>query len=252
MANLIVPMPSLKLEPPGPGLATLEMPVTIVGKPVFLPDGTPLTDQVIGLVPGFFLYRQPPGSAYSQIWDSDQKLWKNANDTLAATLKPKPLAYKKDQAAAPWEGVFVAAADKDAVQAGPMSYYFRTRYAAPFGGGIIYGFSPPTPSLHFVAAVDTAQAGIKLDAPDSATDVRLFLRNTAKQIIGSVYMSNVSGQARIEISNSAGASVRLTEGGDIELQPAAGRSVVVLGPLVAQHISYQPDGTTIQQWLKAT
>jgi hypothetical protein len=251
MTTLLVPLPVLKLEASGPALATLEKPITVTSKLIVLPDGTPITDQTPKAVAGFFLYRQPPSSVATQIWDQDQKQWRNASDSLAATLKPKPLAFKKGQPA-PWEGVFVATTDKDAVQAGAMAYFFRTFFQAPFSNSMLSGFSPPTAPIRFVALADAAQAGIKLESPETAIEIQLFLRNSAKQIIGSVHLINVSGQARIEISNTVGATVVLTEQGDIQLTPAAGRNVVLGGALLAQRIHYQPEGGGGTQWLKAT
>ena len=247
MATLTVPVPALQFDASGPGIATLEKPVTVVGRPVALPDGTPITDQMVPLTAGFFLYRQVPSSAAAQIWDGDQQLWKTASDSIVAALKPKPLAYQKDQPA--WQGVFLAAAEKGAVEAGANSYFFRTWFQAPFAGSTVSGLSLPSPSVRFVAAVDAAQAGIKLQSPESATEIQVFLRNSSKQLIGSVRLSNDSGQAKIEISNATGAVVRVTAQGDIEIQPAAGRSVVLQGPLMAQNINYLPQGSGTAQWL---
>lgn len=247
MATLAIPAPTLKFDASGPGIATLEKPVTVVSRPVALPDGTPVTDHTIPVTAGFFVYRQTPSSAAAQIWDADQKLWKTASDSLAVTLKPKPLAYQQEQPA--WQGVFVAAGEQGAVEAGANWYFFRTWFQAPFAGSTISGLSTPSPSLNFVAAADAAQAGVKLQSPETATEIQVFLRDSNKQLIGSVRLSNESGQAKIEISNTVGAVVRLTAQGDIEIQPAAGRNVVLLGPLMAQEINYKPHGSGTTQWL---
>ncbi len=247
MATLVVPVPTLQFDAVAPGLAALEKPVTVVSKPVALPDGTAITDQLVPMTAGFFLYRQTPASAAAQIWNPDQKLWQTATDSLAATLKPKPLAYQKDQPA--WQGVFVAAGEKGAVEAGVNSYSFRTWFQAPFAGSTISGLSAPSAWLKFVSAQDAQQAGVKLLSPETATQIQLFLRDSNKQLIGSVRLSNESGQAKIEISNSAGASVRITAQGDIEIQPANGRNIVLQGSLMAQNINYVPQGGAGTQWL---
>jgi hypothetical protein len=247
MAMIVVPAPTLQFDAAAPGLATLEKPVTVVSKAVALPDGTAVSDQLVPLTAGFFLYRQSPSSAAAQIWNPDQKLWQTATDSLAATLKPKPLAYQKDQPA--WQGVFVAAGEKGAVEAGVNSYSFRTWFQAPFAGSIISGLSAPSPGLRFVAAVDAAQAGVKLQSPETATEIQIFLRDSNKQLIGSIRLSNESGHARIEISNSVGAAVRITPQGDIEIQPASGHNIVLQGPLMAQNINYLPRGGGSAQWL---
>jgi hypothetical protein len=233
---LKVPTPSLKLESPGPGLAMLEKPVTIAGPAVKLPDGTAVTDQIVGVVTGFLLYRQTPSSSGPQVWDGDKKAWRAGTDAVSLTLTPKPLALKSGA----WEGVFIATSDKGAVAAGPNAYYFRTLFRVPFNGSTLAALSLPTPQVRFVSAADTMQAGIKIaDAPETATELTIYLRNAAKHEIGSVHFVNDGGTARIDISNSAGALVRLGSNGDITLRPAAGRDVIVLGHLITDTLTVE-------------
>lgn len=231
MSTLSVAAPSLQAALSAPGLAVLEKPVTVAAGAVTLPDGTPLTDQTAGVVAGFFLHRRK-GSSITEAWDETQKQWRVPSDALLMTLKPKPLAWKKETGA--WEGLFVASADKDAVQAGTTTEYLvRTFFQAPFGGSTLAALSAPSPALRFVAMIDAVQAGLKIESPESATEVTVFLRNSAKQPIGSVLLINKSGSARIELSNSTGAYVRITEDGDILLQSANTRHVYINGGLVA-------------------
>jgi len=247
MTVLTIPLPTLQFDAVAPGLATLEKPVTVVSKPVVLPDGGAVTDQLVPMTAGFFLYRQIPSSAFAQVWNTDQKLWQTATDSLAATLKPKPLAYRKEQPA--WQGVFVPAGEKGAVEAGINSYFFRTWFQAPFAGSAISGLSAPSALVKFIAGPDAAQAGVKLQPQDAPVEIQLFVRDPNRQLIGSVHLSNDSGQGKIEVSNSTGAVVRITKDGDIEIQPASGRNIVLGGTLQAQNISYVPVGSTTPKWL---
>jgi hypothetical protein len=229
MSKLSVPAPSLKYEPTSPNVAILEKPVTIAGPAVKLLDGTPVTDQIIGVVAGFLLYRQTPNDPGPQVWDAEAKAWKSGTDAVSLTLQPKPLTYKDGA----WEGIFVAAADKGAVEAGGNLYSFRTLFRVPYQGSTLSALSLPTTAIRFVAATDAMQAGIKMvDAPETATEMTIYLRNAAKEVIGSVQLVNQSGTARIDVSNTAGARVRLAANGDVELRPANGRSVIVQGHLV--------------------
>lgn len=231
MTRLSVPTPSLKLEPPGPGLATLEKPVTIVSKAVTLPDGTPVTDQLIGITAGYLLYRQTANASGAQVWDPDAKSWKSGTDAVSLTLTPKPLAYKQESGS--WEGLFIATVEKGAIEAGDTQYYFRTLFRVPYQDSTLTALSAPTQPIRFVAAADTMQAGINMvDSPETATEMTVYLRDAAKQVIGSVRLINESGTARIDVTNTAGARVRLTPSGDVELRPANGRSVIVDGHLV--------------------
>ena len=214
MSTLLVPTPSLHAELANPGVAILEKPVTIRSNGVTLPDGTPLTDQIIGVAAGFFLYRHN-SSTVAEVWDQEAKQWRVLADGAVMALKPKPLAYKSD--ANRWEGLFVASADKDAVLPGAPEYFVRTFFSAPFGGQMLTALSAHSSPLHFVAMIDAAQGGLKLQPQENTTEVTLFLRNAAKQIIGSARLVNESGTAKIEVTNTAGAAVRLLSNGNIEL-----------------------------------
>ena len=227
--TLVVPTPSLQGEFSGPALAVLEKPLTVAAAAVTLPDGTPLTDQIIGVVAGFFLFRRK-ASAVTEVWDETQKQWRVVADSIVMTLKPKPLAYKKESGT--WEGLFVASADKDAVQAGTTDYLFRTFFQAPFGTSTLAALSAPSSSICFVAMNDAAQAGLQIVSPETATQITVFLRDSAKQLIGSLLLINESGKARVELSNTLGAYVRITSDGDIYLQAATGRNVFINGSLV--------------------
>jgi len=232
VSSLTVPTPAVQAELAGPGLAVLEKPVTIVSAAVTLPDGTPLTDQILGIIAGFFLFRRK-ASTVTEVWDETLKSWRVLADSVVMTLKPKPLAYKKDTGT--WEGLFVASADKN-VEAGSSTgsndYLFRTFFQAPYQGSTLAAMSALPPALRFIAMIDAAQGGLKVDPPAAATEVTLFLRDAAKTIIGSLRLVTELGTAKIELSNTAGARVTLTSAGNIELKPAPGGFVNVNGTVM--------------------
>lgn len=223
MTTLAVPAPSVEAKLSGP-LAVLEQPVKLTSAGVTLPDGTAITDETPGAVAGFFLFRKK-ASTVAEVWDAAQKTWRVLGDNVIVTLPPKPLAFRKESGT--WEGLFVAAADPGTVEPGSTDYLFRTFFRAPYGNGTIAGLSAATAPLRFIAMIDAAQGGLKIENPESATEVLVFLRNGAKELIGSVHLVADSGSARVELTNSAGAVVRLTADGDIELSPRNGRNVFV-------------------------
>jgi hypothetical protein len=230
VSTLYVPAPKLVAELSGPGLAVLEKPLTIASDAVTLPDGTMLTDQIIGIVAGFFLHRRR-GSAVNEAWDETQKQWRVVSDAVLMTLTPKPLAFRKDTGK--WEGLFVPSAEKGAVETGTATVYLvRTFFRAPYGESTLASLSVPSSAISFVAMIDAVQAGLKIEAPESATEVMVFLRDSSKQPIGSVLLINEAGSARIELSNSTGAYVRITAGGDIVLWSQGGH-VYINGSVVS-------------------
>jgi len=228
VTTISVPTPSVQAELSGPGVAVLEKPVKIVSAGIALPDGSALTDQTPGVTAGFFVFRRK-ASTVTEVWDAAQKSWRVLGDSNVMTLEPKPLAFKHNSGT--WEGLFVASADQGAIEAGSTDYLFRTFFRVPFGTETLAALSATPTPLRFIAMIDAAQAGLKIENPESATEVLLFLRNSAKQPIGSVHIVADSGSARIELTNSAGATVRLTAQGDIELLPRSGRDVYMTGRL---------------------
>lgn len=83
------------------------------------------------------------------------------------------------------------------------------------------------------------------EGPSDCSEVRLRLRDSAGQTAGYLRMALSPREAELVNCNAAGqvlARVRLTAQGDIEIQPAPGRRVLVLGDLEAERIRYQPSG----------
>lgn len=260
MPGLTVPAPTLAFRPAPPGVAMAEDALKLGLPPVLLPDGREFTDQVAGSS-GFFLYRLPvAGPPTHEVWNDDTGLWEAAIDSVTATRKPRPLLYKAGQPVR-WEGVLVAVADK-AIEVGAREYYLRAFFRAA-GAPAVDGFSSPTQVLRFMAAADLARAGVKITPDrDTATEMEVFLRNAAGQVLGSLKLE-ASGQ--VTVSNQAGAAVTVRANGDIEARPASGRSVIVSGPLDvagnltvtgnvdARRIFYTPNNApTFRQWLNQT
>jgi hypothetical protein len=118
-----------------------------------------------------------------------------------------------------------------------------------------HALGPASTDLQFVSAEDSKRFGIVLDtgkASDART-ARMLLKNGSLNPAGYVEIRATGGQ-EVEIANcDAGgavlARITLAASGDIRLDPAAGRSIVLGGPLEAQRVSYQPQGGGARQTL---
>ena len=123
MATLTVPVPDLSWPPPAAG-PEIETPLDVGTGPITFPDGSAVAaDDALAI--GAFVYRI--AGAGEEIWNERDQEWQPAPVDLAAlgALSPVPLTF---QAAAPlpWQGVLVAAGQKDKLGA--------NRYAAAQAG----------------------------------------------------------------------------------------------------------------------
>jgi hypothetical protein len=114
--------------------------------------------------------------------------------------------------------------------------------------GVAYmGLGAPSGNLLFTSATDEQRFVVVLDpnSPRSCHLARMQLRNDALVPAGFLEIRTTTGQ-EVEIANcdaggSVLAQVLLTGDGDIRLRPAAGRSIILEGTLVADRICYTPD-----------
>lgn len=232
---LSVPVPELVYDTLYPGVAALELPVTVAVGPV-VDDGAPQTPvelRTFGLVG----YRQP-AAGVTEVWDDQQQQWLPEGDAV----EPTPLAFLPDEPS-PWQGVVVAAGGSRFARAvsGYPSYSFRALFATPEEVVL----SGPSAPVTFGSVTDRNLMVFgpgEGEKPDNATEARLQLRSPGLAVIGGLVVRRDSPGAEVTLSNAAGASVVLKADGSIELSPAAGRSVVVAGDLETERIEYRPDG----------
>ena len=259
MAALTVPAPQLQYEPAGPA-AQLEKPVNVKLPAVTHADGQAATQDELQKI-GAFVYRVATQNGSEEIWNDTEQAWQPAVTDLAAlaALTPVALAFKQGQAE-PWQGILVAAGQKDkqgaaryakAVNSHPV---YRLRAFAQFkrDGAVAEGVSAPSADLTFVSATEKQRFGISFDTETAAdcTRARLQLKHPALQPAG--YIELRASGPEIEIANcDAGgqviARVLLTAAGDIELRPKAGRKVIVQGDFEAEHVRYLPAGGGVKQ-----
>lgn len=262
MPSLSVPIPNLKFEAIAPSqqnLAVLEKPLEVRCSAVQFPNGMTF-EQKHQKIAGFFIYRRQIAPII-EIWDEAAKQWIPDPGEAIASLKPTPFAFKSEDTSHPWLGLLVPAAQKDKTEkpqfdkagsSGFPQYFFRAYFASNDKTGDFSGLSSPSLALRFINILDAIQAGIAVgegQTPANATEIQLFLRNSNLQVIGSVEIIAEGNSTKIEIANrNAGgvkqAIVRLLSTGDVEIQPAPGKSVKVSGAIEGDRIFYQPADAT--------
>jgi len=248
MFPLPLPAPQFQPDPPGGPLA-LEKAVKLRLAPLAFADGTPLAGDAIDRI-GVHVYRSATGA--DEIWNETERRWMAVPPALDA-LAPLPLQFKAGEAL-PWQGILVAAGQKDrngapkivAAAGGQPRYRLRAFVKAHRDGGLYQGLSDASADLVFVSLADTQRFAVSLDSGDAqtCTRVRLLLKDGALAPAGYVEIRSDGGR-EVEIANcAAGGAVRarivLLDSGDIRLEPAAGRSIVLAGPLDAGIVRFQP------------
>lgn len=235
---LLIPTPILSFKPIPPSLAaTLEKPIQVQCGPVALPDGKPFSPEHLGAA-GLLAYRQKTAASALDVWRDDTKEWVGSATIDPVDLKPLPFFFKTDDPVFPWQGLIVAAGQKDkddndqfekAVGLFPR-YAFRAFFKQKKeeddqGSSVVLGLSTPSPDIQFISFLDSLQAGIRVDdgnTPEDATEIHLFLRDANLQLLGSVAIYNDSGQAQIEIKKEGaggapGSTICMKADGSIEI-----------------------------------
>jgi len=241
---LTIPAPTLAFEPQAPGVAALELPLTVALGPVSR-DGAVLEPQDLATF-GLVSYRTLTPGSLPEVWGAAEKQW--LPDPGQESPVAQPLAFLADQPQ-PWQGLIVAAGAVDAGGApvfapsgagGFPSYSFAGLFVTNGDEAGLSGSSPPV-SFRSVSDRNLMVLGPgDGEKPEQATQARIQLRSTSLAIIGGLVIDRASPGAEVTLSNSAGASVVLRPDGTIELRPAAGRNVVVTGDMETERITYLP------------
>jgi hypothetical protein len=165
--------------------------------------------------------------------------------------------------AAPWTGMLVAFGQKDAnggarfnaAANGAPVYRLRGVLQVARDGAVLSGVGGPSADILFASSAERQRFRITFDTQDaaSARRARLYLQDAGLRQAGYVEI-RASGGREVEIascdaSGGVRARVTLTDDGDIHLAPAAGRSIVLDGPLEAQRVRFQPAGGGSRQTL---
>ena len=259
MSSLTLQAPQWQFEPAGPS-AQLEKPVTVKLPPITYADGQAASQAQLQKI-GAFVYRSKAGA--EELWNEAQQAWQPSATDLAtlATLTPIALAFKDGQPQ-PWQGLLVAAGQKDkdgaprfakAVNGEPA---YRVRALAQFkrDGALAQALSAPSADLTFISTTENQRFAIALDTETAAdcTVARIQLKTGSLQPAAFIEL-RASGPeleiANCDASGQARARVVLTAAGDIELRPLAGRRVIVHGDLETEHLRYLPATGSVKQEL---
>jgi len=239
MSALAVPVPQVSWKT---GAAPeLEQPVEVGLAAVRYPEGVALAPESGLAKLGVFVYRL--AGAGEEIWNEGEQQWQGAPGDLAslAALEPLALAPGKKGAPLPWQGVLVAAGQKDkhdaerfAAAAGGTPRYRLRAFAAAKRDAIEYaGLSAASAELAFVSAAEGKRFELVME-PEKIKEcerMRFLLKDAALREAAYVEL-RASGGREVEIVNcdASGqplASVRLAADGDIVLKPAPGKGVAI-------------------------
>jgi hypothetical protein len=252
--SLIVPPPILAFKAVAGTFAPLEGAVAVSFSAVSFPDGSAMTAEEFRAAQALLIRTAGPVSE-PEVWDPALKSWRAAGGIDLSQVGGVPLAPPKSNAA-PWEGMFTGAGQKDADGAPWISpavgsfprYRLRGAFRASRGDIEAFGLGPDSAVLEFASAAAFAPFAAQLTPdPDAATRVRLMLRNAGAQPVGRLEIDASAGNAVVTLHNFDGsgnplASVSLEADGAIRLTPAGGMTVVVAGDLEAERIRFLPLG----------
>ncbi len=260
MMTLTVPTPELVFDPPN-GPPALEKPVTIrLGSPRER-DGTPVPAADVRQY-GTLVYRGALGA--EEVWDEAAGRWIGAPLDPEAVLRLRPVPVTAATTPTdPWTGMLIAFGQKDATGTARFSkstgsgpaYRLRGIVLAASGGVPRTGIGGPSPDFEFVSATERQRFRVVFDTDDAANAgrTRLLLQDATLRQAGYVEIRALGGReveiATCDAGGTVVARVTLTDDGDIHLAPAAGRSIVLDGPLEAQRVHYQPAAGGARQTL---
>jgi hypothetical protein len=246
MTDLIVPIPTWTVEGESVPLVRLDKPIEVLCGPATFDSERSFTMEDLGRT-GFFVYRQLSAFAQEEIWNEAIKSWQPPG---ALDPAPEPTAFAPNPASpGMWKGILVAAGQEDSSDQPKFSKatpdfprYTLRAYFSSRSPDTLSGLSGPSLPIRFISLQDAILAGLRIpddETPETAEEIRYFLRVGASDVAWVQLQRSGSG-AEIEVSNSAGASLRLLPTGDIMLSPAAGRHIFIEGPTEMEGIFYQP------------
>jgi hypothetical protein len=238
---LSVPTPRLQQNGGSSPVLVAEKPIGLSCSPVLFPDGTSLT-ALNTLKANFLLYRQLFGGA-RQIWDDQMKSW----GAPSPTVKPQSLFW--NEKVQTWQSVIVAIGNKDSTNHDTFATDLITgfpKYMAQcffsgrdFAGAQEDGTSPLSAPVTIFSPGKKDQAGLTMnsDDPKTATEIRIFLKDSGLTERGSVVITQDFSGFHVQLI-AGGTSVVLSSAGEIVLTPFGGQAVQVNGDLaVSGHLA---------------
>jgi hypothetical protein len=231
---LLVPTPQLQQSGSSSPVLLAEKPIGLLCSPVAFADGTRLT-ALSAIKSTFLVYRQLFGGG-QEVWDDQVRNW----SPLSSTIKQQSLFWNdKDQT---WRSILVAIGNKDSAgndtfATNPLTGFPLYTTKCFFSGRDSAktqqdGQSPASAPVAILAAGQNNHAGLAMDPndPSSATQIYLFLKDNLLMERGRIAISQDSSGFHVHLT-AGGASVVLSDTGEIVLNPASGRAVQVNGDI---------------------
>lgn len=250
--TLVVPPAALVFNALSGGFAPLEDIVTIAFAAVRFPDGTAMTvDDYAGAYT--LLTRATAPGAPIEMWDAGVKRWRPSGDLDPTRVSGLAVA-PPSEGIEPWRTVLTASGQVDASGApwiaiatgGFPRYRVRGLFRARRGSTEAVGLGPEGAVLLFASRTESARFAARLtpDA-DHPTRVQLTLRNATARPIALIELDASGAHPALTLrtfdsGGSPQASVTLEADGDIRLDPAAGRRVVISSDLEVERVRYLP------------
>jgi hypothetical protein len=236
---LSIPTPTLFQDGAAAPQLVAEKKIDLVCGPVLLPDGTPIppSQQTAST---FILYRTD-GAGVVSTWDDSVQQWTGGTSVQAQPLYPLPV--RKAPGPGYWAATLVPIGQKDkstnqdkfgsVKSTGLPAYYVICSFTYSDASGQLFsGTSLPSAPVAVLApgANTSASVDVEPQPPNQAQSITLFLKDAAGGDFGHMAFSLQPPYAEL---SAVGATIRIVLGGDVVITPAAGRSVLVKGPLDA-------------------
>ena len=231
---LVAPTPQLNQDGNNTSVLVSEKAITISCSPVTFPDGTSLTP-LNAPKSTYLIFRQLLGGS-QEVLDSQGKNWTAPSTTVA----PQNLFWNEKLQA--WQAIIVAMGNNDSsgnptFATDPLTGFPKYMAQCSFSGldstGTQQdGLSPLSSQVAILAPGQNNVAGLSTDTndPTTAKEIEIFLKDSAFIEQGRVVIFQDSSGFHVQLI-AGGASVVLSNNGQIVLSPSNSQSVQVNGDI---------------------
>ena len=231
---LVVPIPKFQQNGTSSSVLVSEKMITLSCSPVTFLDGTSLTP-LNEPKSTYLIFRQLLGGS-QEVWDSQGKSW----TAPSATVTPQDLFWNDKLQA--WQAIVVAMGNSDSsgrptFSTDPLTgfpkYMAQCFFSALDPTGTQQdGQSPLSAQVTILAPGQNNVAGLSMDTndPTTAKEIEIFLKDSAFVEQGRIVISQDFAGFHVQLI-AGGASVVLSNNGQIVLSPSNSQSVQVNGDI---------------------
>jgi hypothetical protein len=250
--TLLVPPPTFTFEAMPGGFAPIEKVVTIGFSAVRFADGTAMTaSDYAGAYA--LLTRTAAPDAPVEVWHAGLNRWRPSGDVDPTRMVGLPL-MPPAEGIEPWRAVLAGSGQTDTsgtamialATGGFPRYSVRGLFHARRGSVEAIGLGPEGAALLFASVAGSARFAARL-TPDAdyPTRVQFTLKSAAARPVAVIELDASGGHPALTLrsfdwAGNPHASVTLEPDGDIRLDPAAGRRVVIASDLEVERVRYLP------------